>query len=260
VEKKRRAILVFCVLLVAVSLLLKLVPTKNIPQEITLSLAKFPLRLVSLSFLPADSLIYCRKSLKQVSLLEKENQQLKLRLMQLQESERENNRLRQLLSFKNKANFNIVTAEVISFDSSNFRNSIVIDKGKKDGIKIGNPVVTAQGAVGTVVRVGILASQAVLINDTEFSMAVKVTRSNASGILSGSLAGNCKIRYLDLDEDIQAGDEVISLGQNSRFPAGIVVGTVTEVSKEQSGLTLFAMVKPKVKVSSLQEVLVITNY
>lgn len=207
-----------------------------------------------------ESIIACNRSLGQNRIYKKENQELKVSLIQLQEAEAENKRLRKLLSFKQRSKFSLVASRVISFDASNIRRSLVIDKGKNQGIKVGNPVITPEGVVGIVVEVSHLASRIILINDLDFSMAAKVKRSKAIGIISGSLEGTCRLKYLDLDEDIQIGDEIVSSGKNSRFPAGIGVGRVKEISKEHSGLTLFAIVKPKVKLSSLEEVLVIINY
>lgn len=259
-EKKKKTILLLFIFLVGTSLLIKSLPLTNISRNITLTLTGIPLKLVSFSLLPAETLIRCNRSLKETFVLRRENQQLKIRLMQLEEAERENKRLKELLSFKKSSNLYIVAARVISFDSSNLRKSIMIDKGERHGIKKGNPVITQDGIVGMVIGVGNLSSQIILVSDVEFSMAARIKHSSAIGVLSGSLGGGCRLRYLDLDEDIKIGDEVVSLGQNSRFPEGIEVGRVVEVSREHSGLTLFAIVKPKARISSLQEVLVITNY
>jgi rod shape-determining protein MreC len=180
--------------------------------------------------------------------------------MRLKEAEFENNRYSKLLEFSDRSEFSLVTSRVIAFDASNLRRSLVIDKGKKHGIKIGNPVITTDGVIGKVVGIGNSASRVLLINDLDFSMAAKVVRSNAIGVISGSLGGTCRLKYLDLDEDVVIGDEVVSSGEGSYFPPGIPIGKVKAVSKEQSGLTLFAIVKPHVKLSSLEEVLVIINY
>jgi len=260
VEKKKKTILLFFIFLISISLLIKSVSATNISKNISIALSRFPSKLVGLSFLPAEALFSCGNSLKEVASLRKENQQLKIRLMQLEEAEKENKRLKDILSFKDKANLNIAAARVISFDSSNLRKSVVIDKGKKQGIRAGNPVITKDGIVGMVLRVADSVSQVVLVNDPEFSMGAKIKRSNAIGVISGSLGGGCRLRYLDLDEDVNIGDEVVSLGQNSRFPSGMVIGEVVDISKEQSGLSLFAIIKPRAKLSSLQEVLVIINY
>ena len=259
-EKKKKTILLFFISLLVVSLLIKSYPVVTSSKKIALNLSRFPLKLFNLSFLPAQALIKCNRSLSEVSILKEENQKLKVRLMQLEEAESENERLKKSLSFKERSKFSLVAARVISFDASNLRRSLVIDKGKNQRIKIGSPVISPEGIVGIVVEVGNSSSRIILVNDLDFSMAAKVKRSNVTGVISGSLEGMCKLKYLDLDDDIQVGDEVISSGKNSRFPAGITAGKVVEISKEHSGLTLFAIVKPKVKLSSLEEVLVIVNY
>jgi rod shape-determining protein MreC len=110
--------------------------------------------------------------------------------------------------------------------------------------------------VGTVIEIGNSVSRIILINDDSPWQRSSVPKYGDAG----SQEGICRLKYLNLDEDIKTGDEIVSSGKNSRFPSGIPVGEVTCVSREQSGLTLFAIVKPRVKLSSLEEVLVITNY
>jgi rod shape-determining protein MreC len=260
VEKKKKIILLFFVFLIAVSFLVKLLPSTSFPQVAVLNLSKLPLKLINLSFIPIESVISCHNSLRDATLFKKENQELKVRLMQLEEMESENKGLRESLSFKQRSGFSLVAARVIYSDASNLRRSLVIDKGKNQGIRLGNPVIVPEGMVGMVVEVGNSASRIMLINDPDFSMAAKVRRSNAIGVVTGSLEGSCRLKYLEIDEDIQIDDEVVSAGTNSRFPGGISVGRVVQISREQSGLTFFAVVKPKVKLSSLEEVLVIVNY
>lgn len=259
-EKKNRTIILFFVFLIIISFLLTFSFATSLPKKIALSLSEIPLRLVSLTFVPFRSIINFNKSLTQNQLLKTENQQLKIRLLQLEGLEDENKRLHKLLSFKEETKFSLAVSRVIAIDSSNLRRSIIIDKGKNDGIEIGNPVMASEGVVGMVVEIGRSVSRIILLNDIDFSMAAKNKRSDAIGILSGSLEGTCRLKYLDLDEDIEVGDEIVSAGKNSRFPSGIPVGVVVQISKEQSGLTLFAVIKPRVKLSSLEEVLVIKNY
>ncbi|MFH1622018.1 MAG: rod shape-determining protein MreC [Candidatus Omnitrophota bacterium] len=259
-EKKNKTTLVFIAFLIITSFLIKFSPLANPLKKITLGLFKIPLEIVDLSFVPAESIIACYRSLKENKLLKKENQQLKVKLMQLQEAEAENKRLQKLLNFKSQSDFSLVTSEIISFDASNLRKSLVIDRGSKHGINQGNPVIASEGVVGMVVETNQSTSRIILINDLDFSMAAKVKRSNAIGIISGSLEGLCRLKYLELDEDIKIGDEIVSTKKNSRYPDGIPIGVVTQISKDQSGLSLFAVVKPSVSLSSLEEVLVIINY
>lgn len=259
-EKKNKTILLFFVFLIIISFLLTFSFATNLTKKIALSLSEVPLRLVSLTFVPFRNFINFNKSLTQNQLLRAENQSLKIRLMQLEGLEEENERLHKLLSFKEETKFSLVVSRVIAIDSSILRRSIIIDKGKRHGVEIGNPVISSEGVVGMVVEIGRSVSRVILLNDIDFSMAAKNKRSDAIGILSGSLEGTCRLKYLDLDEDIKLGDEIVSAGKNSRFPSGVPVGVVVQISKEQSGMTLFAVIKPKVKLSSLEEVLIIKNY
>lgn len=257
-EKKKKAIRLFFIFLAVISFLLAAYLI-SFPKRIVLDLSKFPLKLISLSFSPIQGIINCHNSLREVSVLRKKNQELKILLAALQEEGRENKRLKELLSFKKSSHLDLVAAKVISFDASNFRRSIVIEKGESSGIRRGNPVITSDGITGMVVEVGNLSSRIILLNDPDFSMAAKIKRTNAMGVISGSLDGLCRLRYLDLDEDIQIGDEIISSEENSRFPGGLDIGKVVNIAKEHSGLVLFAVVKPKVKLSSLEEVFVVVN-
>ena len=136
--EKNKAIRLFFIFLAIVSFLLASYLI-SFPKKITLDLSRFPLKLVSLSFSPIEGIINCHKSLREVSILKKKNQELRILLMKLQEEERENKRLKELLAFKKSSNLNLVAAKVISFDASNFRKSVTIDKGKISGIRVGNP-------------------------------------------------------------------------------------------------------------------------
>ena len=66
-------------------------------------------------------------------------------------------------------------------------------------------------------------------------------------------------KYLDLEEDIRVGDKIITAGGGSRFPCDIPIGEVISTSKDSSGLNMFAIVRPNVKLSSLEEVLIVLN-
>jgi rod shape-determining protein MreC len=260
VAKNYKTTLLVFIVAAIISYLISISASFRFPKKITLDFSNLPLRLISLSFVPVESVINCNRSLREAARLKQENQILKISLMELKDAKEENERLKKILSFKDDAEFSLVAAKVIASDVSNFRKTVVIDKGGRHGIKLGNPAITVEGIVGVIVEVGNFASRVILINDPDFSMAAKVRRPNTSGVVSGSLEGVCKLKYLDLEDDIKIGDEIVSLGMNSRFPAGLYIGKVIRLSKDSSGLSLVAIVKPKVRLSSIQEVLVIINY
>lgn len=228
-------------------------------KEIALNVSKLPLQIISLTFLPYKSLVSAHHSLRDVADLKKENQSLKLRLMQLKDAVSENKRLQQLLSLKQQSQFSVCAARVIGSDASNFKRTLLIDRGKHNGIRKGDSVIGAEGMIGMVMDTGVSLSRIILISDPDFSMAAKDRRSRAIGIIAGSLEGGCVFKYLTPDDDILLGDEIVSRGGNSRFPSDIPIGTVIFLSKDTTGLNMVAAVKPKVRLRALEEVLVIVN-
>lgn len=228
-------------------------------EEFSLDISKFPLQLVSLTFLPVKTVVSVNASLRENARLKKENQSLLLRLMQLQDAVSENRRLRELLSLKQQTLFSVVAARVLACDSSNFKRTLLVDKGKQDGIRVGSPALGDKGVVGVVVEAGSSASRIMLANDPDFSIAAKDERSRVIGVLSGSLEGTTMFKYLTLDDDVRVGDTIVSRGEHSRFLFDLPIGEVIAISKDSAGLSMFAVVKPYTKLSLLEEVLVIAN-
>lgn len=259
-DTKNKSALLFIASVIILSFFLKASPAWIAPRILTLNVTNLPVKLISISFAPASALVHCFRSLKDVARLKKENRDLKIVLMQFRDAQTENGRLRELFSFKEKSAFSMVAAPVIASDATNVRRSLVIGRGTYDHINVGNPVITPDGVVGMVVEAAYSSSRIILINDPDFAAAGKVKRSEAIGIVSGSLEGSCRLNYLELDADVIVGDEVISLGRESRFPAGIPIGTITHVAQDPTGLTLSAVIKPSVRLLALEEVLVIVNY
>lgn len=174
-----------------------------------------------------------------------------------QELEAENARLRALLDLRARQEFKTIVADVIGRDFNAFRPAIVLNKGKKDGVKQYAAVLTQMGLVGKVLEAGQLASKVILINDPDLSVPAINARTREHGLVSGSLGGRCVLRFLDLDSDVKVGDSIITSGLNGTYPEGLSVATVKIVSTESSGLAKFAVLEPSVALSSLEEVMVV---
>jgi len=203
------------------------------------------------------SMIFYRKISKENSGLKEEIDSLKQEVINLKEISRENKRLKKLLLFKYKASFLTVATRVIARDSSNWTSSIIIDKGNNDKIKIGMPVITELGLVGKVSEVGTSTSKITLINDPNLNIPSLIQRSREEGIISGTILGACRMRYLSLDSDVEVGDKIITSGLGDVFPKGILIGEVSEIRDDSSGLMKLSLVRPAVDLSKLEEVLVI---
>jgi len=182
---------------------------------------------------------------------------LKERLTGLDEVLTENTRLEKLLDFKRELIFSSVAANVIGRDPSNWNATMIIDKGRDDGVGVGMPVVNASGVVGKVVEVSTRKAKVILLSDPNFSVAALVQRSREEGLVSGTLLGMCRMRYLSSRADIQPGDPVITSKLSSSFPEGLLIGEVLSVQVRENKPLMDCVVKPAVSLSQIEEVLVI---
>lgn len=216
-----------------------------------------PIRILSFPFIELKKILYYHYTYDRYLQIQKENTALKARLSGLDELVRENNRFEKLLNFKRQLVFSSVTANVVGRDPSDWNATLIVDRGSRDGIELGMPVVSAQGVVGKIAEVSEDKAKIMLLTDPSFSVTALVQRSRETGLVSGTLQGFCRMRYLASGADIQVGDQVITSKLSSSFPEGLLVGTVSEVFVRDNGLTVDGTIKPAVLASQIEEVLII---
>jgi len=204
-----------------------------------------------------EKIISYRKSWDENRKLKREMGDLKSRAIQLEEMARQNVRYEKLIDFRDRHGFDAVTAAVVARDPANWNSSLMINKGKSDGLKPGMAVVNADGVVGKIAEVAAHVAKVILVGDPGFSVAAVDRRSRDSGLVSGSLSGKCRMYYLPDGADIKQGDEVITSELSSDFPAGILVGEVSRIFPTGDASGFRAEIDPVVEVSKLEEVLVI---
>ncbi|MGD8366482.1 MAG: rod shape-determining protein MreC [Desulfobacterales bacterium] len=195
-----------------------------------------------------------------------ENEELKRSLARarqknhrLQEVALANQRLRSLLEFQKTSDRRVVAAEVIGKDPSPWFRSIIIDKGKKDGLTKSLPVVVPEGVVGQVIEVAALYSRVLLVIDQNSAVDALVQRTRARGIVAGATDSGCMFKYVLRKHDVQVGDVVITSGLDGVFPKGLRVGQVSGVVKRTAGIFQEVTVAPYADFETLEEVLVILN-
>ncbi|MNF44094.1 Cell shape-determining protein MreC [compost metagenome] len=190
-------------------------------------LAERPLRLwegVSQQFSSRDELIAENEKLKAEALL------LQRRVQKLATLTEQNVRLRELLNSAALVDEQVLVSELIGIDPNPFTHRILIDKGEKDGVFLGQPVLDALGLMGQVVEVMPYAARVLLLTDTTHSIPVQVNRNGLRAIAAGT--GNpeqLELRHVADTADIKEGDLLVSSGLGQRFPAGYPVATVKEV-------------------------------
>ncbi|BCD86801.1 cell shape-determining protein MreC [Pseudomonas solani] len=190
-------------------------------------LADLPVRLwdgVSDQFTSRSTLIAENEKLKAEGLL------MQRRLQKLAALTEQNVRLRELLNSSALVDDKVLVGELIGVDPNPFTHRILVDKGEKDGVFLGQPVLDARGLMGQVVEVMPYTARVLLLTDTTHSIPVQVNRNGLRAIASGT--GNperLELRHVADTADIKEGDLLVSSGLGQRFPAGYPVATVKEV-------------------------------
>lgn len=204
------------------------------------------------SLIPNFATNWSVDSLKTKEALRRENVKLQTQLIhanaQLQQQDyilAENGRLRGLVATSQAQNYDLQLAKVIGTDSNFTKQIVVLNKGKQDGVSIGQTVIDENGILGQVLNVYQNTSRLLLITDKEQSLSVILKSTGQRAIVSGKGDPNTlSLDFIFKTSDVSIGDELISSGLGSRFPAGYKVGTVKAINPEQSGSFISIDVTP----------------
>jgi rod shape-determining protein MreC len=210
----------------------------------------------SLTFLWENYLLIVNTS-KENNVLKKQISRLESDLTTMEEVRKENLRLKRLLSYSDEMSHQRVMAQVVGWDSANEFKVIRLNKGKNHGIKVMAPVITDHGLVGYVYRVTDNYSDVLTILDQNNRVDVMIERTRTHGIVEGVFNFKCALKYIMRNEPVEVGDKLITAGVGGIYPKGIKVGMITDVTKENFGMTLSIEVIPSVDFDKLEEVLVL---
>ena len=177
----------------------------------------------------------------------------------LREIELSHDRLRELLEFKKILHKRMVAAEVIGRDPSPWFKTIIINKGSREGVERGMPVVVPEGIAGLVTDVSKTYAKILLAIDQNSAVDALIQRNRARGIIKGEPSGRLLLQYVQRKHDIHVGDVVVSSGLDGVFPKGIRVGYVHAVDKPDSGIFQQLAVTPYADFEKLEEVLVVLD-
>jgi len=196
--------------------------------------------------------------------VEKENRVLRRKVTELQEENRRmtevklaNERLKQLLQFREETPLSMVGAEVIGQDPSSWFKSVTIDKGEKDGVKKGMAVICPGGIIGQILKTAPDYATVLLITDYNSAVDSIVQRTRAKAIVEGRGENRCQLKYLLRTEEVAVGDAIVTSGLGGNFPKGLMVGEVKKVDKKGHGVFQYAELAPSVDMTKLEEVFVI---
>ncbi len=173
----------------------------------------------------------------------------------------ENERLKSLLELKNRSNYKILPAQIIGRDPSAWFDTLIINRGSLDGVKLRMPIVTNGGLVGYVTSVSPLTAQIYLLTKAgvaEGGIIGEVGTSNALGVVKGTGKKELlEMGYVPNSVEVQVGESVYTTGQDIIYPPGLKIGEVVEVRSGSATVTHQIFIKPSANLSSLQEVAVL---
>lgn len=228
-----------------------------------LSVVVYPMQyLVNLPFEVSD---WASVTLKARDGLIEENQALRARALETQVSllklaslERENFRLRSLLQSSSRRWERVLIAELMSIDFDPFRHQILLNKGSRDDVFEGHPLIDAAGVMGQVIHVSPITSTAMLITDPSHAIPVQVNRNGLRAIAVGTgEPAILDIPHIPNNADIQEGDLLVTSGLGRRFPAGYPVAEVTAVERNPAEPFATISAVPLAHLDRAQEVLLV---
>lgn len=201
-----------------------------------------------------------------------ENADLKNTIAELEEIIRnseyaliQNTELKHMLNIVEKTpEYSLDIAEIIGRSSSNTSNIITIDKGINSGISVNNTVITNEGFVGYVSRVGLNYAQITTIVDPSIEIGAIVTRTRNLGVIEGDLElldnGCVRLSYIDKNVSLEIGDVIETSGVSGLYPKGVVIGYIEHITVSENGISKSAIIRPSVKVDDINQVYIIKSF
>ncbi len=150
-----------------------------------------------------------------------------------------------------------IIADIIGYDVSNFRKSIIIDVGTKQGASVNDIIVFGNALVGRISAIGRSSGRVILITDPASNVPSRLLQSRTQGMIQGTADGTCIMKFVPRQTEINESDEVISSGIGGAFPKSLYVGDIIEVKQKDAKLFKDIKIKPRVAISKIEHVLVI---
>ncbi|MGM9618764.1 MAG: rod shape-determining protein MreC [Oscillospiraceae bacterium] len=198
--------------------------------------------------------------------LKKQLAEAERKLRQASADSEENERLRKLLNLRSQQrDFTYESAKVIQQGGSNWESSLTLNRGTDHGVETGDCVITETGyLVGVVAEAGGNWCKVLTVLDTEFSLGALNFRSGEVCVASGDFhlmpEGRLTASFVDPDSDMTVGDLIVTSGLGGYYPSGLVIGTVESLRRDESGLSLTAILRPQAELEELTQVFIIKDF
>jgi rod shape-determining protein MreC len=195
---------------------------------------------------------------QELARLETENRELRLRLLRFDALEQENLRLREARTGSARVAERSLVAEILRVDLDPFRQRVLVNKGSKQDVFVGQAALDATGVFGQVTRVGPISAEIIMISDRDHAIPVQVNRTGVRTIAVGQgQTGSLLLPYLPSNADIAEGDLVVTSGLGGVFPPGYPVAEVSVVRRDPAEPLLEVTATPTARLDRDPEVLLV---
>ncbi len=190
--------------------------------------------------------------------LKSEQLLLRAQLQRLLAIESENDYLKSLLQSSRQIKGKTLIAELLAIASEPFVKQVVLDKGIRDGVYVGQPVLDASGVLGQVIQAGPITSRVLLINDPHSGISVQDGRNGVRAVAVGdSYSEHLRLLYVPKTADIKVGDIFITSGLGNHYPEGYPVGKIMSINTDPTQEFATIYLQPSAHLNSSRQVLLV---
>jgi rod shape-determining protein MreC len=195
-----------------------------------------------------------------------ENLALRRRLVELQDDNLQlrealvaSGRLERIAKMREQYEIPMLPAELVGVDVSPWFRSILVDKGRGQGVRSGMPVISDRALAGLVTATSEDAARGMLLLDRQSAVDGTVQRSRARGVVRGLGGDQLEFEFVARGSDVRVGDVVITSGLDGVYPKGLLIGQISEVPDSGSQLLVTALVEPAADFRRLEQVFVMLH-
>ena len=197
--------------------------------------------------------------------LKEENAELRRQLVDYEDTKTENERLKEITGHKElNPDIEFQPAGVIARHPEDRFGAFTIDIGYLHGISVRDPVVTGEGLVGYISKVGPTYAVVTTILSADCNVGAMEISTKDTGNITGTVElaaeGCTKLELLPRDTLVEEGGTVVTAGTSGLFPKNLVIGTVEKVELETSGITSYAVIRPVSEINEIKNVFVLTDF
>ena len=178
------------------------------------------------------------------------------RIARLQAAADENARLRGLLGTVERGGLDVQLAPILDIALDPTRQRLVLDVGRDQGVRMGQPVIDAGGLLGQVIEVRPSTATVLLLTDPDHAVPVTIAR-NGIRLVAYGRGDRIELANIPTSSDVKVGDQVVTSGLGGRFPPGFPVGTLVRLRRDESRIFLVGDLRPAAQLDRGRDVLLL---